>query len=263
MMLGGLAKAYRTMYEKFVEVAKQNLFFRPMTIGNKDILLSGTLNQRLNGPPRFSPSMEHLTCFVGGMLAIAGRIFSRPDDFEDGRKLADGCVWAYKNTITGIMPESFRAVPCASRMNCTWDEKKWYNDIDAISDAETVRERINAQQLSPGFTMVNDKRYLLRYVSPASTCYLLTLVRPEAIESVFILWRITGDQYWADSGWDMFTAIKAHTTTDLAHSAIDNVMSPAPKRVNEMESFWLAETLKYFYLLYSETSVVSLDEYVL
>jgi len=30
-----------------------------------------------------------------------------------------------------------------------------------------------------------------------------------------------------------------------------------------MESFWLAETLKYFYLLFSEPNLVSLDDYVL
>jgi mannosyl-oligosaccharide alpha-1,2-mannosidase len=92
---------------------------------------------------------------------------------------------------------------------------------------------------------------------------MLTKTRPEAIESVFILYRITGDRYWADSGWNMFKAIQAQTETKLAHSAIDNVLSGAPNQVDEMESFWLAETLKYFYLLFSETSVVNLDEYVL
>ena len=30
-----------------------------------------------------------------------------------------------------------------------------------------------------------------------------------------------------------------------------------------MESFWLAETLKYFYLLFEDPEVVSLDDYVL
>jgi mannosyl-oligosaccharide alpha-1,2-mannosidase len=92
---------------------------------------------------------------------------------------------------------------------------------------------------------------------------LLTVLRPEAIESVFILWRITGDQYWPDSGWDMFKAIEAHTTTELAHSAIDDVLNPSPGKINQMESFWLAETLKYFYLLYSDTDVISLDDFVL
>lgn len=91
----------------------------------------------------------------------------------------------------------------------------------------------------------------------------LTCCRPEAIESVFIMYRITGDAYWAEVGWDMFSSIAAHTRTKLAHSAIEDVTSPSPKRVDEMESFWLAETLKYAYLLYSDWDVVSLDEYVL
>jgi mannosyl-oligosaccharide alpha-1,2-mannosidase len=86
---------------------------------------------------------------------------------------------------------------------------------------------------------------------------------PEAIESVFILYRITGDEYWRERGWEMFTAISAHTKTQLAHSAIDNVLVPSPGKLDEMESFWLAETLKYFFLLYSDPCVVSLDEYVL
>ena len=115
MMLGGQSKSYRTMYERFVEVAKKHLFFRPMTIGEKDILISGSVNMYPGGEPRLSPDLQHLTCFTGGMLAIAGKIFNRPDDFEDGRRLADGCVWAYSNTITGIMPETFTAVPCPNR----------------------------------------------------------------------------------------------------------------------------------------------------
>lgn len=61
----------------------------------------------------------------------------------------------------------------------------------------------------------------------------------------------------------MFKSIQAHTTTRIAHSAIDDVTSGAPRKTDEMESFWLAETLKYFYLLYSDPSVVDLDEYVL
>ena len=77
------------------------------------------------------------------------------------------------------------------------------------------------------------------------------------------MYRITGDQYWLESGWTMFKSIAAQTRTPLAHSAINNVMDPIPKHEDEMESFWLAETLKYFYLLFSEPSVISLDEYVL
>ena len=77
------------------------------------------------------------------------------------------------------------------------------------------------------------------------------------------MYRITGDPYWMESGWHMFKSIASHTRTPIAHSAIDNVMDPVPKHVDEMESFWLAETLKYFYLLFSEPHIISLDHYVL
>src|SRR5271155_4496477 len=121
MLLGGQLKQYRTMYEDFVEVAKDYLFFRPMTVGEEDILIPGSVEMSLGGTPRLNPELQHLACFTGGMLAIAGKIFNRPDDVEDGKKLANGCVWAYRNTVTGIMPETFIAVPCANKTHCPWD----------------------------------------------------------------------------------------------------------------------------------------------
>src|SRR6187402_1052864 len=103
MLLGGQMKQYRTMYERFIPVAKEYLFFRPMNVGDEDILISGAVNLALGGEPRHTPELQHLTCFTGGMLAIAGKIFNRPEDVVDGGKLTDGCVWAYRNTVTGIM----------------------------------------------------------------------------------------------------------------------------------------------------------------
>ena len=169
-MLGGSMKQYQTMYEKFVKVAKEYLIFRPMTIGDEDILIAGKIDLREGEEPKHSADLEHLTCFTGGMLAIAGKIFNRPEDVADGGRLADGCVWAYRNTPTGIMPETFTAVRCPSKTNCKWDKKKWYDAIDSSVDETTIRERINREKLSPGFTHVHDSRYLLRYCS--STFYL-------------------------------------------------------------------------------------------
>jgi hypothetical protein len=61
----------------------------------------------------------------------------------------------------------------------------------------------------------------------------------------------------------MFQAIQQHTRAPHGYSAIDDVTKSSPELLDEMESFWLAETLKYFYLLFEEENVVSLDEYVL
>jgi mannosyl-oligosaccharide alpha-1,2-mannosidase len=86
---------------------------------------------------------------------------------------------------------------------------------------------------------------------------------PEAIESVFYLYRITGSQHWRDVGWTMYQSITLHTAAEFGNSAIDDVTKSAPQMKDSMESFWLAETLKYFYLLFEEESAVSLDDWVL
>ena len=86
---------------------------------------------------------------------------------------------------------------------------------------------------------------------------------PEAIESVFYLYRITGDRIYLDKAWDMFSAISKITYTDIANAAVKDVTLETPEKTDRMESFWLAETLKYFYLIFSDPSIVSLDEYVL
>lgn len=64
----------------------------------------------------------------------------------------------------------------------------------------------------------------------------------------------------------MFESITNATTTPIAHSAIADVTIPKDQesqKLDECESFWMAETLKYFYLIFSEPDLVSLDDYVL
>ncbi|KAJ5814736.1 hypothetical protein N7474_006513 [Penicillium riverlandense] len=143
------------------------------------------------------------------------------------------------------------------------------HDIDpSLDDRDTFRDTSrdktpdssrNPQVVSSQAQAENDRRPagMLRISSPQ---YFL---RPEAIESVFIMYRTTGDDYWRRKGWKMFEAIQRYTRTDLANAAINDVTSEEPVLKDTMESFWLAETLKYFYLLFSDPSVVDLDQYVL
>ena len=62
----------------------------------------------------------------------------------------------------------------------------------------------------------------------------------------------------------MFSAISNHTRSEFASSAIADVTCPPDQeteKLDECESFWMAETLKYFYLIFSEPDLVSLDEW--
>lgn len=79
------------------------------------------------------------------------------------------------------------------------------------------------------------------------------------------MYRITGERSWQDKCWKMFEAIIKATSSEYGHSAIiDVTVEPEETfQADEMESFWMAETLKYFYLLYSTPDTISLDEWVL
>lgn len=77
------------------------------------------------------------------------------------------------------------------------------------------------------------------------------------------MYRITGDETWREKGWNMWLSIDKATKAKYGNSAIRDVTSSNVVLLDQAESFWLAETLKYFYLLFSDSDVVSLDDYVL
>ena len=256
LMLGGLESQYQTMYERAIEAAKSHLFFRPMTPENHDILLSGTVRVDDDGMIQLDPFCQHLSCFIGGMIAIASKTFSRPDDFEVARKLVEGCIWAYNSTLTGIMPELFRVVPCLDPDNCEWSQQDWYNGVNRIHKIKDERpmpldERaemlIQFLHLPPGFTEIKERKYILR---------------PEAIESLFIMYRITGEKRYQDIAWQMFVNIDRQCRTKISYAAISDVSVDHGPKMDSSESFWMAETLKYLYLIFSEPELVSLDEWV-
>lgn len=529
LLLGGLEEKYRKMYEMAANATRENLLYRLM-IPDEDrgILLSGLLHSR--GPydkpedrHNLTPEGTHLACFVGGMFALGSKIFNIPSDMDLAKRLTDGCVWAYEQTNTGIMPEGYEGIACKSMDSCPWDQTLWEATLDpyaatreqnridrdkkvkeqkdrkaqrikeiqaanekahtvdsdsgtsdhkqsegksstsksdketesvseksstgasdkevkstADRDAETsqakTQKKSTGKETKTGFEKdskssqgkdtekesksvsqsslhdssdattsdlpmgeatsdkasgvealkkrqlgevdgssssgddssgirkkgastsskstsseptastkstkddeesetnptgnapdplkaadkealsetskttsdpatkeaeesvpakaapappdvsqadsiadeyepppiptreefvadkVRNERLPLGMVRIWERKYIL---RPEAIESVFIMWRATGDKYWREKGWKMFEAIEKHTATTYGASAIRDVTAEKGSPMDEMESFWLAETLKYFYLLFSEPGLVSLDDYVL
>lgn len=163
-MLGGRSPQYKDMYTKAMEVAKKYLFFRPLTNDSADILLSGLAHVTGETAINLRAEGQHLTCFVGGMVAIGAKIFNRPNELEIGKKLTEGCIWAYRSTPTGIMPEIFRAIPCESHSDCTWTPRVWYDSgEDDQTPIAVLEEKARKKNKVPGFLSITDKRYHLRY----------------------------------------------------------------------------------------------------
>ncbi|KAL2408230.1 putative mannosyl-oligosaccharide alpha-1,2-mannosidase 1B [Exophiala dermatitidis] len=271
LLLGKKTKIYESMWKAASKQIKRHLLFRAfIPHGNEtDAIFAGIATRRPDtNQTMLETRTEHLACFAGGMFAMASRIFNNPHDLYIGQQITNGCVWAYRNSPTGIMPEAFTALPCSDTddfegtQQCGWNESYW--------DQESRRPEHCLQgdceksiRFPPGFLQVSDPSYKLR---------------PEAIESVFIMWRMTGDEYWRDVGWSMFESIVQHTRSPFGHAALLSTMEVfdqdrydrglmvrkvLARRQDDMESFWFAETLKYFYLLFSEPSLLSLDDWVL
>ncbi|KAM0328055.1 hypothetical protein ACHAQA_005457 [Verticillium albo-atrum] len=255
-MVGGQLPVYQTMYEKAMDAATKHNLFRPMTPKNEDILISGQVRiHDLDKTPRIElePQGQHLVCFLGGLMALGGKLFGRAQDLDAARKLVDGCIWTYKALPHGLMPEVFFMAPCQSKDSCQWDEAAWKQGILARAGKDTDVSKgadaiIDTDRLPQGFTSIPDRRYILR---------------PEAIESVFVMYRVTGREDLLESAWTMFMAIDKSTSTELANSAIRDVTAEGkPPPADSMESFWMGETLKYFYLIFSDPDLVSLDDFV-
>jgi mannosyl-oligosaccharide alpha-1,2-mannosidase len=178
ILLGGNSEQYQHMYTGFIERAKEHIFFRPM-VKNRDILISGMATVEASGDVKLRSEGQHLSCFVGGMVALASKVFARPDELNVARKLVDGCVWAYESTPSGIMPEVFMAVDSGKEKKNKWDKKKWLegvNDQHAIGGQDEVKDMaaraekiIDALRLPEGMTAIPDRRYILRYVGGLPT----------------------------------------------------------------------------------------------
>ena len=88
-------------------------------------------------------------------------------------------------------------------------------------------------------------------------------LRPETVESLFYLWRITGDRKYQDQGWKIFEALERRTKVKSGgYSGLKDVTLDEPEFNDKMDSFFLAETLKYLYLLFAPSDLVSLKDFV-
>lgn len=130
------------MYMKTIAAIRKHMLFRPMTKDGRDLLFSGSITTY--GIPdedaKLSADVEHLTCFVGGMVGLGAKVFGIEDDLEIAKKLADGCVWAYEMFPLGIMPESAIVMPCANSDVCPWNETAYREFIDPVEPSVRVAQ---------------------------------------------------------------------------------------------------------------------------
>lgn len=167
--------------------------------------------------------MDHLACFVGGMMIYGARKLPAHEvdkDWESiGAGITETCYQMYHRQPSHLAPECVTLLPDAGPEH---DMTVWQNA----------------------------GHYLLR---------------PEAAEAIFYMFYYTGDPKYRRMAGEIYEAIETHTKTTYGYSAVRDVRQPNPQMRNEMETFFLAETMKYLYLTFvpNPQEVLNLDEFVL
>ncbi|CEH17862.1 Mannosyl-oligosaccharide alpha-1,2-mannosidase and related glycosyl hydrolases [Ceraceosorus bombacis] len=230
-LLGG-ALQYGRMYAETIDDARKHLM---RSIGAVPAA-SSLLTIGISNGHSYTPKLEHLACFSGGMLGLGSRLLGRERDLANGRRFTETCWWSYNATATGIGPE----------------ELVFYSDSDP-DRFEFIWEKDGTSRRGKprGSPMVGVRHMSTDYRN-----------RPEVIESVLYMWRITGDPIWQERGWQMFSSWVTHCMTDAGFSSIYNVNAVPTQKTDSMESFMFAEVAKYYYLLFSPPDLISLDDYV-
>lgn len=294
------AKTDRANLELYLHTASHILTNLLYLSPKRQLLYVTDTKQTVNGPTP-NHVFEHLSCFLPGLLALGAHTLPLDNLSELGidlarfgtearfgnasqahrtvnnfnvkklhlwaaEGLAQSCWLSYADQPTGLGPDEM-TMPSYKEGTFVWSDalaawvKSSTNDISTLwIDAMESWKASGSKGRIPGLGVpvpVKDKsakEYTMRRQG-----YLL---RPETVESFYILWKATGDAKWRTRGWAIFEALERETKAESGYVTLKDVAWSPGVRGNSMPSFFLAETLKYLYLLFSEDDLLPLDKWV-
>jgi hypothetical protein len=213
--------------------------------GVKDHLLAYTkhshftvLAERPSGlDGNIHPKMDHLVCFYPGTVALAatgGLPLSearklpswgkkQEEDMALARELMKTCMGMYAVTLTGLAPEIAHFELA--------DPPQQYQASLEPSTSNLDRNTPAGEGWKSDFVIKGADAHNLQ--------------RPETVESLFYMWRITGDEVYREWGWEMFEAFVKWTKVEEegGFTSVGDVMATPPPTRDNMESFWLVSNL--------------------
>uniref|UniRef100_U3J935 alpha-1,2-Mannosidase n=2 Tax=Anas platyrhynchos TaxID=8839 RepID=U3J935_ANAPP len=181
--------------------------------------------------------MGHLACFSGGMIALGAEHASE----ERKQHYMDLAA-----EITNTCHESYARSGYLKEGSMFYMADSWSSGTDRYTKLgpEAFRFDTGTEAMA---TRLSERYYILR---------------PEVVESYMYMWRLTHDLKYRQWGWEVVKALEKHCRVEAGFSGIRDVYTTVPTHDNMQQSFFLAETLKYLYLLFCEDDVLSLDDWV-
>ncbi|CAO3667608.1 unnamed protein product [Umbelopsis ramanniana] len=283
LLVDGTVPQYKRMYIESMEGMRRYLLRQ---LPQSDLLYLTPYNTVSRAAEY---TMDHLSCFVPGMLAIGSKLFDREEDLLIAKGILETCVYMYQSSTTGLCPERWTYYELKTEVfnGKTYNKnlKEIRRDRFVLFHPDATEAQIAANEAqeaardpifngpAPGQNITGDIATTVGRRPPLSNHRrggdVMYLLRPETVESLYVLYRITGDPKYQEYGWEIFEAIEKYCKTPTAYTSIRSVdfvpteeVGVEDNQMDSMESFFMAETLKYLYLLFSEDDVISLDKFV-
>jgi len=241
---------YEYLIKQFLQTSQQEPIYQAMwneTLdGVKKHLITYSspsnftvLAERPNGlVGKLSPKMDHLVCFMPGTIALAttgglplAQAKAQPnwgpqqeEDMRLAEELMNTCWGMYKATPLGLAGE-------ITHFNL--------NDPPLMHEEFTKDNRpsppADFEKSGLGSEFVGHDDYIVKGADAHN------LQRPETIESLFYMWRITGDEKYRNWGWEMFESFVKWTAVEdgTGYTSLTSVLETPPTQKDNMESFWL------------------------
>lgn len=99
------------------------------------------------------------------------------------------------------------------------------------------------------------ERYNWQLEAPDVKFYPL---RPELIESTYILYRATKNPFYLHVGRDILTSLNNYTRSKCGYATVHDVLDKSLE--DRQESFFLSETVKYLYLLFDFSNPINVND---
>ncbi|KAI9453038.1 seven-hairpin glycosidase [Lactarius psammicola] len=211
----------------------------------------------LHGTFKPSHKLEHLTCFLPATLALGAVTLPEVPQRHmwAARALAHTCWMLYADSPSGLAPDKVTMRPKSNTGIASPIGKLWVTHLEQW-------EQSGGQGDPPGVPPAEPVRGTGRPsgYTPLRRSYLL---RPETVESFYLLWRTTGDEVWRERGWEVFEALEREARVEGGgYACLKNAHHVGGPKYDRMPSWFLAETLKYLFLLFTDEDLVPLDQWV-
>ena len=264
----------------------------PAEIGTL-ILEFGTLSKRTHKPVYFEKAKraivelykrrskldlagEEIDVESGAWVSKASHVGGGIDSYYEyllkcSRLFADReCASMWKTTIAALNEHLADEAPSGF----------WYGEVNMDSGKRTASEFGALHAFLPAVLVLGGdvkrgrrleescfRMWTLRGIEPEVLDYRTMTIkepgyqlRPEIIESAYYLHHATHDPRYLMMGQTFFDALVTHCRTDAGYTTLKSVVTM--EKGDLMPSYFLAETLKYLYLLFAPESVLDLDKVV-